>query len=177
MKKTLKTEQTITHDYTIEHFPLADFIDVSHFDNGADWHVMTLETAKNVQGFQEHLTTTRHEKLVDSKTLKKILSKPYNYESIISQARQTMHVVSLKYAEQVKKGARNHTMREALDLTLDSPIESQIIDALKSGQAEVVQFATPENNEIYQHIWRQSNGQYFCEPYIMDYIEARLENE
>ena len=162
---------TITiHEYSISHAPLSSFVDVKNFVNGENFHVVQIEKGTEI-----------HSKICLTKTLDKIIEDP----KVIYKTKN--EVDSDNYIWLVKSEFLNNLSQFGWHLSryLREIEGSPEYDVLKGVSKNVLKdFSNPEYqfiqyvpNEHNQQCYKNSKNEYFMSPFLLDYINGRIENE
>jgi len=185
MKISKKYE--VTTDYDINYKPLSELTDTTHFKNGSDLFVIEGTTKKVTQGQFNSSYTEKFTNVVTSQELKEIMDSPDKIKNFnrfenninIFLAKSEFLEFSTKYGFRNPEGLQKREFgknlpKEELKTTSDHLIsDSFLSDAQKPGFTFVQNIPNNKDRRMYN----DSKGEIFCEPFIMDYIQAKLNNE
>lgn len=185
MKNKYQASQEFTtkNDYTVEHVPLSDIIDVTNFLNGNKTHIIKYnkKTTITATGQENKESSFTKQALVSNEVLNKILANPENFEKITenNEAFSNNPIVFVKNEFiDIYKAQGIYTVIDQMMGNKDGPKpndfrEMNVFDNVNEPGHIFVQFIENKNS---LRVIKDKDNNFIGEPMNFDYIGAKLDN-
>jgi hypothetical protein len=187
VKLTHETQQVITNRYEIEAQKLSEVMEVGVFDT-TDEAKQLFAVGIHIHRTQTGLNASKHtgywSAIVEKWVLDKILDKPEDHEAIVHHEIQhdAMPVFTMLSYQQLND-CRLYGRSPQL-YQIDGKEYPQYNEENKKDMLKLVQTPNHEGHALCQfvrnpnllHVWQTAQGVYSIQPFVMDYVEANLDN-
>lgn len=174
MKFSKETQYVVENYYDAEAFALSDVINVSHFKNGQDLLVVSFVNKQKVNGYLNRESENSFQTIITKEKFKEFEEHPENAKA--DSSKTSVYFVKkefLPYFTQCGQSGQLAKINNQKEQNLNNFQVKDVFTQAKNEDYEFIEFVGKPGDNL---VWKDSNGKMYMAPFVMDYIQAQLEN-
>ncbi len=174
MKFSKETQYIVENHYEAEAFPLSDVVNVSQFKNGQDLWVVCFVNKEKVNGYLNRESEKSFQVITTKEKFKEFEKHPENAKADSGKA--SVYFVKkefLPYLTQCGQWGQLANINKQKEQNVN---DFQVKDVFNQAKSEDCEFIEYVENPGDRQVWKDSNGKLYMAPFVLDYIQAHLDN-
>jgi hypothetical protein len=179
MKFTKSTDYSVNTKYDLNYEPLYDLTNVDHFKNGENLYAVSLKITETKEGHYTGVNKTKWSRIINKEHLEAIISSPDRYLALEQNFLTDTPISLVKpiYLSEFSQYGLDGNLANILDEKKSEHTSVTSTNFLKDGKTEEYKFIQYIPNDNCVRAWIDSDGVKYCNPFVMDYIYANLNNK
>ncbi len=174
MKFSKETQYVVENHYSAEAFALSEVTNVSHFKNGKDLLVVSFVDKEKVKGYLNRETVKSFQAITTKDKFKEFEEKPESAKP--DSGKSSVYFVKkdfLPYFKECGQWGQLAKINKQKEQNLNDFQVKDVFSQAKSEDCEFIEFVGKPGDH---QVWKDGNGNLYMAPFVMDYIQANLDN-